>query len=202
MNGIEKIRQRARASWWEDGLTETIAGLGILLIGIYGFVMNALSSKAYSLAEKGLFVLILASIFLVRYLIKKAKERWVWPFTGYSIPSRSRGPWLIGGVVLSMAMMVLIFLTYDKPPIYELLLSIFVAGIFSSIAIYSGLKRFWLYSAISLITGIVSIYLSVSAEIFPFLLLTSTGITMTMLGTGLFTRFKKGVSDGHIQEDN
>ncbi len=202
MNNIEKIRRKARASWWEDGLTETIAGLGILFIGIYGFVMNALEGEAYSIAEKGLFIVILGSIFLVRYLIKKAKERWVWPFTGYSIPSRSRGLWMIGGVVLSLAMMVLIFLTYDNPPVYEILLSIFVAIILSNIAIYSGLRRFWIYAFVALITGIVSIFMRLDAEIFPFLLLTVTGTAMAVVGATLYNRFRREVAHGHLSEDN
>ncbi len=202
MTDIGEIRKRARASWWEDGLTEMISGLGILLIGLYGFLMNASTGSIYSLAEKGLFVLILLSIFLVRYLIRRAKEKWVWPFTGYSIPSRSRGIWTMGGVVLALIMIVLILLAHDKPVIYEASLSIFVSIILSSIAIYSGLKRFWIYAAISLITGLISIYMGADSEIFPFVLLTITGAAMTASGIILFSRFKKEVADGHLQEDN
>ncbi|GEM_PF-4790125 len=202
MTDIGEIRKRARASWWEDGLTEMISGLGILLIGLYGFLMNASTGSIYSLAEKGLFILILLSIFLVRYLIRRAKEKWVWPFTGYSIPSRSRGIWTTAGVVLALIMIALILLVHDKPVIYEASLSIFVSIVLSSIAIYSGLKRFWIYAAISLITGLISIYMGADSGIFPFVLLTITGAAMTASGIILFSRFKKEVADGHLQEDN
>ncbi len=206
MDSIERIKKNARASWWEDGLTEIISGIGVILIGLYGLFSKMAGGSVSRYADILFIVVLLAIIFAVRYLIIWAKRNFVWPHTGYAMPKQNSERVFLWSIVAIALLLFLILLTFYKPELYSFLLSLavtlFVAGVYASIAIYSQLKRFWLYSAVGLLTGLFLTFTNPDPEMVIFVLLLATGIVSTIGGLIQFGRFRKEVAHGHISEDN
>lgn len=81
---LENIMKRPIRYWYEDGLGELITGMIFLFVGGYmlvqGLVENGLLQAIFGILS---MIIIGGSPFIGRYLIRKIKERVVYPRTGY-----------------------------------------------------------------------------------------------------------------------
>ena len=191
MKDINKITQKAKASWWEDGITEFVAGIGITLIGVWGMLGYTINNPW---VQASLIVLIVLSAFAIRSIIYWAKSKWIWPYTGYAIADRRKG-WHI---FLSYVLIFLLIGTAFLIPATTTLVGGFMGGIIlASIGVYSGLKRFYLLAILSILIGFLMYLQGVSQELGIYTLLITLGLVEFLIGLLLFMKFRKEVARGN-----
>jgi hypothetical protein len=77
---VEQALRRAERYWYEDGLVELGVGFVFLLIG--GLFLVAAFTHEGTWVAIGLPVIVLGGAHVSRRLVRRAKERWVFPRTG------------------------------------------------------------------------------------------------------------------------
>ncbi len=191
---INGIRKEARASWWEDGITEIVAGLGVLVIGSVGISGYALEGRVPPWSYAVFILLMVALAFGIRWVVLWAKERWVWPHTGYSVVKGRGGKYLIPFYLIVFALLALAFLFPSYTPIVGGTVG---AVILVSLALYNGLRRFYALALLSFVLGILLYSVGIRDDRATFLILIGVGSVMFFLGVLRFARFKREVSSAH-----
>ncbi|MCL6432434.1 MAG: hypothetical protein K6V36_16495 [Anaerolineae bacterium] len=89
---VERIVQRTKRCWYDDGLAEMAGGLMFVCIGLVFLAQYALPSPGASgVAALGLPAVVIGGGLLARWLLRLAKDRLIYPRTGY-VSYRRAGP--------------------------------------------------------------------------------------------------------------
>ncbi len=190
---INRIRKRAVESWWEDGIVETVAGLGILLIGGIGLLGHLLEGKVPPWTYALMVVVIVAIAFAVRKAVIWAKRRWIWPYTGYAVV---KGRKMRGMVWAYVSVFVLLGGAFLFPHYLPVISGAIGGCILLSIALSYGTRRFYLLALISVLLGVLLQVVGVEGERATYSILVALGVLETLLGTAQFLRFRKEVLKG------
>lgn len=132
---------RARAAWWEDGIPETLSGIGLLLLSGVGLLRAQAPPSRFTWLNVVWILLLFSLILGMKRLILQAKARWSWPRTGYSRPRR----WVdLPTVLLILAATSGMFLAVSigSPPAVGTGMGSFVLFLMVSLYRYARLPRF------------------------------------------------------------
>lgn len=158
-----EVEQRVRRYWYTDGLGELIGGGMFLLLGLYFAIQARLGegSLIRGILQASLALLMIGGMFLGRRLINSLKARLTYPRTGYveyRVDPRAVRWKRILGMSLGFAIAALgvsftrLFRSFDST---VALTGLIVAVILIIIqARSSGLVRFYLLAAVSLVLGL------------------------------------------------
>ncbi len=159
---IERVMQRTRRYWYEDGLTEMAVGCLFLAIGLLFLTEYVLGSPlASGISAVGLPVIVVGGSWLGRYLVRIAKERYIYPRTGYVAYRRPPGGRSRTATV-AVAVMVgsLIGLLFSLAPAslawIPALQGLLVGGFLLFYGYRLGLVRFYVLAICAVVAGTVT----------------------------------------------
>ena len=198
-NQVQRWIQKARASWWEDGLAEIMSGLGLIVVGVLGFVKESTNQSPGGFWDFIYLGVLLAVSLGTPHLVRNLKRRWIWPKTGYAEPQGRKWDlkaffWFLG-LFLILGVLVL----WRPSRLSGVLEGLFFFLILYSIARFSGLRRFLYIGLLSLLLGAALGFSSISPPQGFFLLLSGTGVFLLISGLFTWNRFWKTLrepSDG------
>jgi len=163
-NNLSEVEQRVKRYWFTDGFAELIGGGMFILLGVYFSMQEFLGQNSLvgGLLQASLVLLMIAGVYASRRLINSLKTRITYPRTGYveypanKKETRSR---LILVVILAVAISALsmafirLFQSFDS----MVAVTGFVVGMVLVLlrAKASGLARFYILGAVSMILGFV-----------------------------------------------
>jgi hypothetical protein len=110
---LAQATQRSQRYWYEDGLAELATGVLFLLIGLlFALEAGAAASWGQGLSAIGLPLLLIGGTAVVGWLIRRLKERFTYPRTGYVAYKRrqsaARRWWLAGSAAVVAAVAALL----------------------------------------------------------------------------------------------
>jgi hypothetical protein len=188
---INRVEQRVRRYWVEDGLAEILSGLMIGLVGLYLVVMPPRGpwSAAFAL---GFPVLIVALGVLSRRWIRTAKDRYVHPRTGLVTFGRRRTHrWRTG--LLAGAIAALIALLATRAPFiitwFPALQGLLFAVLFFVGGRKTGVLRFPVEGLLSAIVGLVLSLQHLEENLAGGLLFGWVGLVMALGGALTFRHY-------------
>lgn len=160
---LSDVEQRVKRYWYTDGIGELIGGGMFILLGIYFALQEALgqNSTLGGILQASLALVMIGGMFVSRRLINALKTRLTYPRTGYveyQVDERhmkSRRIWVAAlGFTISALTMVLVRL-FDFFDSIVAVTGFAVALILIILrAKSSGLARFYVLGAISLVLGL------------------------------------------------
>jgi hypothetical protein len=155
---LDRVQQRARRYWYDDGLAEIAIGVVLMAVGLLLLVeyLRLIPGGASSI---GLIVVVFAGWWLAGRAVRAAKNRITYPRTGYVSYRRPRerrkSP--VVGAVIGAAMGVIMALLIALAPAslaWIPAMDGILAGIFFIYVGYTaGLGRFYLLALLSAILG-------------------------------------------------
>ncbi len=81
---MESVEKRTRRYWFDDGITELVAGLAFLLVALYLLAERAFRSSALGrVFDLALPILVVVLAFATLRVVRAAKDRYVHPRTGF-----------------------------------------------------------------------------------------------------------------------
>jgi len=164
-NNLSDVEQRVKRYWYTDGIGELIGGGIFILLGIYFAAQQYLGENSLvgGLLQAGLVILLIGGMAIGRWLIKALKSRLTYPRTGYveyRVDRESTNKRRI--VVAVVAALVAAFSMVFAQRIASFLnLTLALTGILVGVILSflqgrgSGLERFYVMGAISIVLGIV-----------------------------------------------
>ncbi len=190
-NQVERWIQKARASWWEDGLVEIFAGLGLLLIASTGILREHTSGTAQILWNLTWMVVLLGFTFGGQFFLRWLKRRFIWPRTGYAHPETAK---IHLRSVLALLLIVGVFVALFLSP--NLLLTKILSGAFVFLILfwtytYSKVLRFLGYAILALLGGGLLTPVQVSLNDFVMALLGLVALPMLIAGILQFQRYRR-----------
>ncbi len=176
MHRMEHTLYRARAAWWEDGIPETLSGLGLVILGLVGWATwsQPSPSPGWTLLWFGLLIGLSVGM---KPLMLRAKSRWSWNRTGYSRPRRELDLTAVFLLLAAMAGVVLA-VQASSPLVQGTGLAVFVGCLMGSLYRYARVPRFLVYG---LVGGVLALGLGMRG--YPGAV--SVHLTLMVLG-GLF----------------
>lgn len=163
-SNLSNVEQRIKRYWYTDGIGELIGGGMFILLGLYFAVQELLGQNSLisGILQISLALLMIAGMFVSRRLINSLKSRLTYPRTGYieyQVDERGRR-WRrilamsLGFVIAGLAVFFArLFQFFDST---VALTGLIVAGILVIIqAKSSGLVRFYILGAVSLVLGLI-----------------------------------------------
>lgn len=159
---ISQVEHRIKRYWYTDGIGELIGGGIFLLLGLYFSMQQYFGdeSPVGALLQTGLIVILIGGMFLGRWLINLLKTRITYPRTGYVEYSAGGGNviWMrILSVVIAITVTVVsVFIARSIKTIDSMVAT---TGVLVAVILVvkqgwsSGVRRFYLLSAISLLLG-------------------------------------------------
>lgn len=194
---VEQWIQKARASWWEDGLAEIVSGLGLTFLGALGLWKERIPASSRGFWDFLWLFLLLTISLGTPYLVRWLKRRWIWPKTGYAHPLGRR--WDPRSVLQFLGLLLLVGVaTFLSPPVLSgILAGLFLFLILYHIARFSGLWRFLFIGltilALSLIMGALALPLPQAI----LSLLSATGVLLLISGIHTWIRFRHSLKEAH-----
>ena len=197
---IRDAQLRTRRHWYQDGLSELFVGMVFVAISLYFAAQAALAGAA---RQPGAFVTVLINLLLPviviagalagRYVTGRAKERLVYPRTGFvRFPQTRHVPKWLAGAIAGVISGLTVALVRRAPGVEAWLPAMqgFLLGVGAMwLARYSGTPRFTALGLVWALTGvIVSLFHSTSA-IDGALVFGVVGLTMLASGAVVFRRF-------------
>ncbi|MFX1412068.1 MAG: hypothetical protein ACFFA6_17120 [Promethearchaeota archaeon] len=161
MHDIDKVMQRTRRYWYEDGLAEIAAGCLFVLIGLLFFFVESVvppgPPRAIASAI-GLPALIVGASWVAGRVVKVIKARFTYLRTGYiAYHRRPEGHrrWITVGI--GAAMITLVVLLIATAPISLAWIPMLDGLIISAFLLYLGhtlgLVRFYILAFLSILLG-------------------------------------------------
>ena len=187
---LNGIRKKAVATWWDDGIVETAAGLGILLIGGIGLLGYLVEGKVSPWLYALFIVLMVALAFAVRKAVMWAKARWAWPHTGYAVVKGRDPRKVLWGLIV---VLLLIASAFVFPSYLPAIGGAIGAAILLSVALSYGLRRFYILAALSLLLGVLFQITGLEGKMSIYAILTVIGALEMVLGVARFVRFRREV---------
>jgi len=163
---IEKIEKRPIRYWYEDGLNEMAFGVIGISLGVYFWIHTRIPpGSAWHIPwALGMFPLLLFGSRLLQGIVKRLKEKWTYPRTGYVSYRRSEGGRrriAIRGAVVGAAFGLAI--GFLRSSIFQqrfgiamvvLITGLIGAGVLMWIEVKTGVFRYFVMSMISALAGI------------------------------------------------
>jgi hypothetical protein len=163
-SNLPDVEQRVNRYWYTDGLGELIGGSMFILLGVYFALQDFLgpNSMLSGILQASLALLLIGGAFVSRRLINTLKTRLTYPRTGYveyrvnkkENGSRRALAFLLAFTIAALSVaFVAIFKSFES----VVAVTGFIVGMILMLlrAKSSGLARFYLLGAISLILGLV-----------------------------------------------
>lgn len=162
-NNFSDVEKRVKNYWYTDGIGELIGGALFILMGIYFGLQEFLgqNSMASGILQVSLVLLLIGGMFIGRRLINLLKTHFTYPRTGYVEyhTTEKNTFWRIFTVAIAMAVAmfsVVIARRFDAIDSTVALTGVLVAVILLVKQGWSsGVPRFYVLSAVSLILGAV-----------------------------------------------
>jgi len=186
---LEKWIQKARGSWWEDGLTEILSGFALVLLGLSGILKEHATGRAADYWGIAWVVILVSFSVGGKFLIQWLKRHWIWPRAGYAHPGSQR---INVRVIPELLLIIVVFiaLIIFQPPILTGLFSgLFIFLVLFRIYQYSGIRRFLGYGVLALLGGIILAFADLSLNDAIMSLLAVVGIAQFFGGIWQFRRF-------------
>ncbi|HSK08069.1 MAG TPA: hypothetical protein VK911_00715 [Vicinamibacterales bacterium] len=189
---------RTRQHWYEDGLAELLIGAVFVVLALY------FAAQAYLQAGSGwpggVFNLLLAALVVAlalagRVLIVRAKERYVYPRTGFVRYARRFPRWLGGLLAGGIAgLTAALFRTAPGLDAWIPALQGFVIGGFLFWqARFAGVARLYVLAMVSAIAGLVVSLLSLPSSQSGVAFFGAVGLAALATGWAAFHRFLRDV---------
>jgi len=161
-NNLSDVEQRVKRYWYTDGIGELIGGGMFVLMGIYFALQELLgrNSMAGGILQASFALLIIAGVFVSRWLINSLKTRLTYPRTGYvEYQVNERGMrWrrilavILGFVIAALTtVFVRLFQFFDSVVAVTGLIIAIILVVLQAKS--SGLARFYVLGAASLMLG-------------------------------------------------
>ncbi len=190
---INDIRKRALASWWEDGIVESVAGLGVLVVGGIGLLGHLLEGRIPPWSNALMVVVIVATAFAIRRAVLWAKGRWSWPYVGYAVV-RGRN---VRRILLAYApVLALIGVAFVFPSYLPLVSGVIGGVILLSIALSYGPGRFYFLALLSVLLGVLFQVVGLEGERAAYTILVVLGAIEMVFGVSYFIKFRREVLEG------
>ena len=182
--------RRARRAWWEDGITEIVSGLGLLILGLLGFQKEMVPESqnlTWQLAWiLWLGVLIVGGNFLIRWL----KARYVWPVAGYATPRQDRNGQWAGAFFLALIFLVVVA-AWDPLHLGAMIAGLPLFVFLLALHRYTRLRRFLVIGVLALLEGPLLALLSLNAMASLHLILGTVGFLFCLSGLWNWQRFRR-----------
>lgn len=196
---VEDASRRALRYWYVDGLTEIAIGLVLGLVALLFWIEEV--APGTPLAQATAFtipILVIASAFLVRWLIGNAKKRLTYRRTGYV--SYHRPPrwryWLgaVFGAFVGASVAALLTLAPGSVRWLPAIQGIAVALALALTGHRYNVQRFYLYAALALLTGFVAGNMPWSSERAAAVCFGGTGLTLAVGGVATLLLYLRRTS--------
>ena len=188
---LEKWIQKARASWWEDGLTEILSGIGLTLIAISGILKEHTSGRAADFWGFAWVVILVGFSVGGKFLLQWIKRRWIWPRAGYAHPGSQRFDVRVVPELLLILLVFIALIVWEPPVLTGLLSGLFIFLVLFRIYRYSRIKRFLGYGILALIGGFILAFVRLSFGDALMSVLGLVGVAQLWGGISQFRRFIK-----------
>jgi len=158
---IDQVVQRARQYWFSDGIVELSVGSLFFVLGIYFYLQSTLSPGSLLLIslQVGFVIVLIAAIYISRFLVNIFKSRLTTPRTGFvSYKRASKKQRIVSMVIVCLiaAINVALFLTtplsMDWVPAIT---GLIVGSLWLISALRVGLFRFYLQSILAYLLGAI-----------------------------------------------
>jgi hypothetical protein len=161
-SNLSDVEQRVKRYWYTDGIGELIGGGMFVLLGIYFALQEFLgqNSTVGGILQASFVILIIAAVFVSRWLINSLKTRLTYPRTGYvDYQIHERGMrWrrilavILGFVIAALTtVFVRLFQFFDSVVAVTGLIVAVILVVLQAKS--SGLARFYILGAASLVLG-------------------------------------------------
>jgi hypothetical protein len=182
--GLDRFSKRTIRYWYEDGLSETALGLIMLMIGLYQLVLGSgrIASGTLTVLRLAFAPAVIGFVWLTGRTLRKLKERFVYPRTGYvkyrREPVRNR---LVR--ILVAAVPVSAFSAYAAvqrsamSAVPAVVTIVFAAGL-AYVTVKSGIMRFTAYGVFSILLALAFMAVGIDPD-------RSVGLIVSALGTVL-----------------
>jgi Na+-transporting methylmalonyl-CoA/oxaloacetate decarboxylase gamma subunit len=175
---LENMRRQAVRYSFDDGLIEQILG-GLFLLGAAAITVQGMINTPYATIVKVfLSILIMIASVVGLYIVKKVKEKMVYPRTGYVQPRETEQfPTVAVVIALALIFGTVVFTKLTLPGWVNgpaLFQGMLMAALLAFMGYMSKLTRFYGYALIPLVISLLTG--SVSRDV---------GMTLTIAGTGL-----------------
>jgi hypothetical protein len=192
---IEQTERRVKRRWCEDGLPETFMGVFMLLLAGYFLGLSFLPAGTF-IGLLGLVVLIGLGVLVNRFVLL-AKDRYVYPRTGYVAFKRGRSQmWRSAalGAVMGFAFAVLGVVTGRVPGVVSPLPAIY-GVVFGALFLYGARRmqvdRFIVEGVIVALSGLALSFVHVKPDLATSLFFCCVGLVSAMGGLLAFRTFLK-----------
>jgi hypothetical protein len=156
---LDKLTKRPIQYWFEDGLGELVVASLFLLLGLL-FTIEGLATNPTVIRIAAIVAMItmLGGAWIGRPLLRKMKERWTYPRTGYVAfrkPKRSRRG--LNLVIILLICGLVVWLVTQVPEsklaLTPLIEGIAVGGFYIYQGYLSNINRFYILGTLALILG-------------------------------------------------
>lgn len=161
---IERVEQRVRGYWYEDGLAELATGAVFVLLGLY-FALQGYFGEGSTITvilQLSMALLIILGAYFVRRIVGSLKMRVTYPRTGYVEYRVDAGNvrlrrFATAAAGLLAAMLLVFLVRYVRGlELVVLATGVLVAFILVALSVKArGMKRFYVLGALSLGLGIL-----------------------------------------------
>jgi hypothetical protein len=186
MDEIAEIQRRAGGYWFIDGITETVGGAAMALIG--GLQLLALTTGNPYLDHAATGLLVVVCLAAGRH-IRALKERLTYPRTGYlACPPPGWRQRVVTALVAAVVVLTGVIAAdhSGQGPTWTIVaLTVLAAGVCAGLARqawHSGIRRYWLYAALATAVGAGGVVAGLDPVTGIALLLTVLGTVSGILG--------------------
>lgn len=191
---IQRVEQRVRRYWVDDGLAEILSGLMVAVVGVYLYLLSVVRPRTMLsvVCAVGFPVLVVGLGLASRRWIRAAKDRYVHPRTGLVTFGRRRTHrWLTG--LLAGAIAALLAMFANRAPFivtwFPALQGLLFAVLFFVGGRKTGVLRFPVEGLLSAIVGLVLSLQHLEENLAGALLFGWVGLVMAIGGALTFRRY-------------
>jgi hypothetical protein len=162
-NHLTDVEQRVRRYWYTDGIGELIGGGMFILMGAYFALQEFLgqNSMVSGILQASLILLMIGGMAVSRRLVNALKSRWTYPRTGYveyRVDARYMNWRRLGVAILAFAISALTLIFVRMFEFFDSIVAVTGVAVAAILIILraksSGLTRFYVLGAISLLLGL------------------------------------------------
>ncbi len=205
MQNLKAFQRQTEAYWIVDGIVDILIGatfLGLVLFEVLACYKPLHPTNWWRVVE---VIYLFGMVFASKWIAERLKWRLTYPRTGYVSyrSERSKGAWLLT-IGVGLAFLLAVIFLSSRESLLVAIESVFVAAV----ALYSCLRyrsiRYGVYSVVSLLSGVASVYLLERAGTRSPLLLSGMGVLapvgVVMLFGGAWALL--GYLKSHPKEEN
>ncbi|HSB01801.1 MAG TPA: hypothetical protein VLE49_14215 [Anaerolineales bacterium] len=162
-SNFSEVERRVKRYWYTDGLWELIGGGMFILLGLYFSLQQYFGDQSPMgvILQSSLILFLIAAIFLGRRLINALKGRLTYPRTGYvEYQTVEKNSFWRRILTMTIAMTIAMFMVVISRRVDALDSTAALTGALVAVILLvkqgwsSGMPRFYLLSAVSLILGV------------------------------------------------